>query len=96
MRIDSLGAQESEPAQPLGVTEVSGGWEGVAGQERGVSVREPGETQRPVRGWGRGRSVDVTTRVLLLPLRATISTNEREKQPISDRLTTKAVDELSV
>ena len=37
-----------------------------------MSVGEPGETQGPVGGRGGRRGVDVTARVLLLPLRATI------------------------
>ena len=32
VRVDSLGPQQPEPAQPLGVTEVGGRWEGVTRQ----------------------------------------------------------------
>ena len=54
------------------MAEVGGCREGVAGQEGRVAVGQTREAEGPVGRRGGCRGVDITTRILFLPLSATI------------------------
>ncbi len=71
--VDALSQQaQSCCTQPLRVRKVGGGGKRVPGKEGGVTVWEAGESKRPVGRRGGRRRVDVASRVLLLPLCASV------------------------